>query len=804
MRILHGVTTAVTVALATVAAASSNARAPLRSIALAKNADILTPNHRATAVSTFDVAFEVSGQRIRLSLEPNHDLFVDGGRISYLNADGSIAQADPIDRLQHKIYKGTAWARRGNRWDKVGWARIGLQQDGLHPLFEGTFTVQDDHHHVKLSSNYKATRMDEDPDIDLRDDEYMVVFRDSDMGIWDEHSELRKRSASVGCPADELVFNTHEDHPIYASMRARDVGFSAAPISSLFGKRQIDGQPGGNGAGVNLVSTIGNTAGCPTTRKVALVGVAVDCTYIQSFNRDKNLTQQNVIRQMNAASELFESTFNISLGLANLIVPEAECPTSQQQATPWNQGCSGNIKIQDRLNLFSQWRGQQNDQYSHWTLLSTCNTGSAVGLAWLGQACTSGSQGNNGKSNETVAGANVVIRTSTEWQVIAHETGHTYGAVHDCTADQCANSNIVNSQQCCPLSAGTCNAGAGFIMNPSTAEGITRFSACSIGNVCSALLRNSVKSSCFTNNKDVTTITGQTCGNGIVEGDEQCDCGGDTGCANNKCCDPKTCKFKNSAVCDDSNEDCCRDCKFAPANTVCRKSVGECDPQETCTGSGPYCPKDQTKEDGAGCGNGMSCASGQCTSRDMQCKTVMGSYTKGNDTYACDNSNCMLSCASPQFGSNVCYGLQQNFLDGTPCTAGGRCSNGQCKGGSIGKEISSWIDRHLGLVIGLAAGIGGLIVLCILNCCWRSYRRRSKLKKYAAAAAPHPDAFRGPPQNRGPMSPPGTGTGIPLMSQQNGGWAAGPPPMQGQWGPNPNHNVPAPPPLAHRSSVRYA
>ena len=71
----------------------------------------------------------------------------------------------------------------------------------------------------------------------------------------------------------------------------------------------------------------------------------------------------------------------------------------------------------------------------------------------------------------------------------------------------------------------------------------------------------------------------------------------------------------------------------------------------------------------------MQCASGQCTSRDQQCKTVMGSYTQGNDTYACDSSGCAISCASPEFGTGVCYGLQQNFLDGTVCGGGGHCLN---------------------------------------------------------------------------------------------------------------------------------
>jgi hypothetical protein len=809
MRLLRTLTTAVAVGLATIAAASSHARPPIQSIALAKNADILTPTHRVTALSTFDVAFDVSGQRIRLSLEPNHDLFVDGGKVTHLNADGTIARQEPIARLQHRVYKGTAWIKRGNRWDSVGWARIGLRRDGLEPLFEGHFTIQHDHHHIKLASNYKATRTNQDADIDLRDQEYMVVFRDSDMGFSnDEHSELKKRSEDVGCASDNLLFNTQADHPVFASMRARDMASMVTPASPLF-RRQDDLQPGGNGAGVNLESTIGKTAGCPSTRKVALVGIAADCTYVQSFGGDKNKTQENIMSVMNQASDAFESSFNISLGLANLLITEPDCPTSQQQATPWNQACSDSVDIQKRLNLFSQWRGQQDDKYSHWTLLSTCNTQSAVGLAWLGQACTSGSQGNAGKEGETVAGANVVIKIPTEWQVIAHETGHTFGAVHDCDSTTCGNANVVNSQQCCPLSTSSCDAKEGFIMNPSTKPGISRFSACTIGNICSALGRNSVKSECLTNNRDVTLLTGQTCGNGIVEGDEECDCGGESGCKNNSCCNPDTCKFINNAVCDDSNEDCCRNCQFASSSTVCRSSVGECDPEEKCTGDSPYCPEDKTKDDGAGCGNGLSCASGQCTSRDMQCKTVMGSYTQGNDTYACDNRNCMISCSSPEFGRNQCYGLQQNFLDGTTCSGGGHCRNvsipsfsqsnnnhtntpsqGVCEGGSVGKEITSWIDRHLTVVIAVAAAVGGLLILCIMCCCWRSYQRRRKLRKYAAAAPPPP--YRGA-RHRGapPMGPPPMGQYAP---------PSGPPPNQ--W--NGPGNVPAPPPMYHRSSVRYA
>jgi hypothetical protein len=398
-----------------------------------------------------------------------------------------------------------------------------------------------------------------------------------------------------------------------------------------------------------------------------------------------------------------------------------------------------------------------------------------------------------------------------------HETGHTFGAVHDCDSTACRDANIVSSQQCCPLSASTCDAGGQFIMNPSTGDNIKRFSACSVGNICSAMGVNSVKSSCLSNNRGVTLFSGQTCGNGIVEGDEECDCGGPDGCGANACCNPTTCKFQNNAVCDDSNEDCCNNCQLASANTVCRASSGSCDPQETCSGNSPYCPEDKTNPDGSDCGNGLKCASGQCTSRDQQCKTIMGSYTQGNDTYACDNSNCMLSCASPEFKGS-CFGLNQNFLDGTPCVGGGHCTNGRCAGSSVGNEIKSWIDEHRTLVIALAAAIGGLILLSILGCCYRCIKRRKTRKIYAnnvtAAAYRAPPNFNAGAQSRsrsggqsrgrrnghGPLSPAGSDGPLvnpPLRSGPNGA-----PPWGSQAG---HHGIPTPPPMYQRSSTaRYA
>ncbi|EKG11140.1 Peptidase M12B ADAM/reprolysin [Macrophomina phaseolina MS6] len=798
--------------------ASSVARNPLTALEVLRSPRIHTYNNRVTALSEFDLSFDLYGDhQVRLSLEPNHDIIAEGATIEYIGADGQVTRRESIDRLEHKVYKGRAWLKRGDdpntRWVDKGWARISVRRDGKHPLFEGVFSLDFDHHHVQMSSSYTATKHLLDPELEPSDDEYMVVWRDSDISetAYDyEHQELRRDlSSELACHSDKLEFNMNLDHPVYGGMLKREEGFWSTPFSSLFSKRQLDTTPGsGNSAGVNLVSTIGSTAGCPTARKVALVGVATDCTYTASFNSTES-ARANVISVMNSASDLYESTFNITLGLQNLTVSDASCPGTPQQSTPWNQDCSDSITIQDRLNLFSEWRGARQDTNSHWTLLTTCATGQAVGLAWLGQACVQGSMSENSTSgSETVASANVVARTNTEWQVVAHETGHTFGAVHDCTSQTCSDSSTVNSQQCCPLSSSTCDAGEQFIMNPSTARGITRFSACSIGNICSAMGRNSVKSDCFTNNRGVTTISGQQCGNGIVEEGEDCDCGGEEGCGSNPCCDASTCRFRTGAVCDDSNEDCCRDCQFAPANTVCRASTGDCDPQETCSGTSPYCPADETAEDGTSCGNGLKCASGQCTSRDQQCKSALGAYTQGtNDTYACNDQTCVISCASPQFGANVCYSLQQNFLDGTECGGGGKCSNGRCTGSDFGKEVGNWIEDHKGVVIGVSVAIGVILLLAIFGCISRACRRRrvrSRVKAAQAAGGVAPAPWPGSHGSRAPTLPrvpPPWAPGNRSMSMnpnesQQPFIPHGQPPNGAWYGP--------PPPAYSGPSVRYA
>jgi len=136
---------------------------------------------------------------------------------------------------------------------------------------------------------------------------------------------------------------------------------------------------------------------------------------------------------------------------------DANCPSTAPPQALWNSACSPSFSMDTDLSLFSQWRGLQgNDGVALWTLLTGCSSGAEVGVAWLGMLCQYKAQT---QDNQTVSGANVVSSTQDEWQVLAHELGHGFGAYHDCISQLCNS-----AQTCCPLSASTCDANQQYIV----------------------------------------------------------------------------------------------------------------------------------------------------------------------------------------------------------------------------------------------------------------------------------------------------------------------------------------------------
>nr|XP_023486436.1 disintegrin and metalloproteinase domain-containing protein 5 isoform X8 [Equus caballus] len=81
----------------------------------------------------------------------------------------------------------------------------------------------------------------------------------------------------------------------------------------------------------------------------------------------------------------------------------------------------------------------------------------------------------------------------------------------------------------------------------------------------------------------------KVCGNGVLEADEQCDCGTLENCTHKSCCDPRTCSLKKGKDCG-SGECCTSDCKYC-INYTCveiapRTNYMACNAPIHCNNSG--------------------------------------------------------------------------------------------------------------------------------------------------------------------------------------------------------------------------
>ncbi|XP_027251195.1 A disintegrin and metallopeptidase domain 3 isoform X2 [Cricetulus griseus] len=180
--------------------------------------------------------------------------------------------------------------------------------------------------------------------------------------------------------------------------------------------------------------------------------------------------------------------------------------------------------------------------------------------------------------------------------------------------------------------------GSTCIMNPSAirSQGIKVFSSCSMDAF--KQLASQPDLDCLREKPEpefeaLPQVT--MCGNNILEGSEECDCGPEETCIHKNCCDPEKCTLVRSAEC--GTGACCdkRTCKIAERGRPCRKSTDLCDFPEFCNGSSEFCVPDTKAADLEPCNNKTAyCYGGICQDLDRQCMNIFGKYAKGPN-YLC-------------------------------------------------------------------------------------------------------------------------------------------------------------------------
>lgn len=108
-----------------------------------------------------------------------------------------------------------------------------------------------------------------------------------------------------------------------------------------------------------------------TSKRILPMAAAADCAYAAAVGTPSQVLQK-ILSDWNSASQVYEQTFNIALGLIQVKIMQT-CGNVNGENLAWNRVCSDSYTVNDRLSDFSQWRGSKSqDNAGLWHIMTQC------------------------------------------------------------------------------------------------------------------------------------------------------------------------------------------------------------------------------------------------------------------------------------------------------------------------------------------------------------------------------------------------------------------------------------------------
>jgi len=285
--------------------------------------------------------------------------------------------------------------------------------------------------------------------------------------------------------------------------------------------------------------------------------------------------------------------------------------------------------------------------------------GQLAGLAYLDSVCSDLSAG----LESTASTRNSAAETAA---LVAHELGHTLGMQHDSSTSTEYLMAAVWSGQA-PATA--------FQFSDESRTDTAEFFADHYGTSVPSCLDDAppYDDDALWARDDIVETT---CGDGIVDDDEDCDAG--VGIVDSCCRDD--CTLDSGCDCSPLEGCCDESGSLMAAGAVCRDAQhAECDVEEVCSGVSGECPADAYESPGASCTSDLSggsgrCYHGACIARADNCIGFVDTLGNLQEEYCDDLSTCgELWCTSSD--DDFCYSNNEPALAGTSCGSGRQCAD---------------------------------------------------------------------------------------------------------------------------------